>query len=289
MHRGAKPTSIAAAANDNASQSRGDEPRRSEASGRIVDGAIKRKPVELRIRQEIKGECDIQRTALSRKEEADARVRLLENILKDLLSQVEFIDLLKSTGFTKMPRLIHQRLSEQAGGNHGVSDVPRANTYVPSYGQSHIVQTATGLIGKILSARTIQALNRMTAQRQVVASNLMAAVDNYSGDFAHALLAATPENSRATVERVRRCVGGRTRSFATLEKRLIGLLEQNHILSTAHNTNLLFLAVCGSCIRSWVRNCDVFAWLRVHPRRSVKFLRVWSLQTPPPDDRRLSH
>ncbi|CAE6867904.1 hypothetical protein R69746_08221 [Paraburkholderia aspalathi] len=25
------------------------------------------------------------------------------------------------------------------------------------------------------------------------------------------------------------------------------------------------------------------------PRRSVKFLRVWSLQTPPPDDRRLSH
>lgn len=25
------------------------------------------------------------------------------------------------------------------------------------------------------------------------------------------------------------------------------------------------------------------------PRRSVKFLRVWSVQTPPPDDRRLSH
>ncbi|HCL3667743.1 TPA: thioredoxin family protein [Pseudomonas aeruginosa] len=25
------------------------------------------------------------------------------------------------------------------------------------------------------------------------------------------------------------------------------------------------------------------------PRRSVKFLRVWSLQIPPPDDRRLSH
>jgi len=26
-----------------------------------------------------------------------------------------------------------------------------------------------------------------------------------------------------------------------------------------------------------------------NPRRSVKFLRVWSLQIPPPDDRRLSH
>jgi IS5 family transposase len=31
------------------------------------------------------------------------------------------------------------------------------------------------------------------------------------------------------------------------------------------------------------------ALLRGKPRRSVKFLRVWSLQTPPPDDRRLSH
>ncbi len=37
-------------------------------------------------------------------------------------------------------------------------------------------------------------------------------------------------------------------------------------------------------LNAWLEGIEIRA-----PRRSVKFLRVWSLQTPPPDDRRLSH
>ncbi|MFM0732863.1 hypothetical protein PQQ52_20515 [Paraburkholderia sediminicola] len=259
-------------------QSQGHEPDVPEAGSRLVGERVARKPVEVRICQEIKRECELQRTALSRKEAADAEVRILDNILGELFFQAEFVALLKATGFAKMPHLVQQRLLKQACEDRAASDVPEGNTTGSGHRRGRppdVTETTTTLAGETLSARTIQALSRMTTSRRIAVSNLMRAVDNYTGDFAHALLAATPEDHRAVVSRVRRCDRNRTRRFERIEKRLIGLQRKNHALSAGHNVNLLYLAVCGSYIRSWVQNYDVIAWLQVlYPLHAASLERI---------------
>ncbi|MFL9858076.1 hypothetical protein PQR72_20435 [Paraburkholderia madseniana] len=89
-------------------------------------------------------------------------------------------------------------------------------------------------------------------------------MDNLTGDFAHALLAATPEGMRATVARSQRIDNSRARSFARIEKRLMGLYTKNQMLSAGHNDNLRYLAVCASYVRGWTHNRHVLAWLRLH-------------------------
>ena len=120
------------------------------------------------------------------------------------------------------------------------------------------------LAGQTLPVRTVQALDRMSPLRQSVVANLMIAVDNVTGDFAHALLAGTPDGMRANVTRSQRVDNSRVKSFARIEKRLLGLHVKNQILSARHSGNLNYLAVCISYIRGWTHNRHVLAWLRLH-------------------------
>jgi hypothetical protein len=77
----------------------------------------------------------------------------------------------------------------------------------------------------------------------------------------------------------------------------LGKLLENVAMTNKRNreTELLYIGnLYRDAIRQYSQSTPVGAKpypekLGDLPRRSVKFLRVWSLQTPPPDDRRLSH
>ncbi|MCX4150772.1 MULTISPECIES: hypothetical protein [Paraburkholderia] len=248
-----------------------------EPGGRLAGEQAARRPAEARLREEIKRECERQRVALLGKEAADVQVRLLGDILGELICQNEFVTLLRAAGFPNVPRPVHQQLRTQACGIRA-DPIPAASssdTDRRGSGVAKDMENATILTSEKLCARTLQALSRMTASRRLVVSSLMRAVDNYTGDFAHALLAATSEDQRATLLRPPRYDRDRTRSFARIEKRLIGFQQRNQVLSAGHNSNLIYLAVCCACVRSWMHCSDVVAWLDArYPRQAAALTLV---------------
>lgn len=227
-----------------------------------------RRPAGIRIRDAIKEECERQRVALARKETADSQITLLGSILGELLSQTDFVAALKVAGFTTIPRLVQQRLQARFPEPRPVPAKQDTGSDIPSCKQGKVgdasEDAAAILAGQTLPVRTVQALDRMVPVRRTVVANLMNAVDNLTGDFAHALLAATPEGMRATVARSPRVDNRRARSFARIEKRLMGLYAKNQMLSAGYNDNLRDLAVSASYVRSWTHNRHVLAWLRLH-------------------------
>ncbi|MFM0158012.1 plasmid partitioning protein RepB C-terminal domain-containing protein [Paraburkholderia sediminicola] len=240
---------------------------------------VARKPFEMRIREAIKDECELQRVALLRTVAAEAQMTLLVNILRELLSRTDFVAVLTAAGFAKIPRLVHQCLRVQSAGSRTVPSKLDTRSDISSCQRDRqadvLEEIAALLTGKELSARTIQALSRMTPLRRLAVANVMSTADNFTGDFAHAFLAATPDCQRTAVARAHASGDSRTRSFARIEKRLIGLQAKNQVLSADHNDNLLHLAVCSSYVRSWIHSYDVLAWLRMrYPHHAVSLERV---------------
>ncbi|MGQ7934681.1 plasmid partitioning protein RepB C-terminal domain-containing protein [Paraburkholderia sp. D1E] len=245
----------------------------------VRDKQAARKPAGIRIWEEIKDEFERQRAALARKEVANAQIALLGSILGELLSQAEFVAVLKAAGFTTIPCLIRQRLQPQFPEARAVPARPVTESDIVSCRQDRQINTleeaATILAGKTLPVRAIQALDRMSPLRRIAVANLMNAVDNVKGDFAQALLAATPDGMRTHVARSQRVDSRRTQSFARIEKQLLAVHARNEILSAGHNDSLHYLAVCVSYIRGWTHNGDVLAWLRLrYPTYVVSFERI---------------
>lgn len=243
------------------------------------DRQVERRPAETRIRAAIKEECERQRAALARKEAANAQRMLLGSILGELLSQTDFVAVLKAAGFTTIPCLVRQHLQPQHPETRAVPARQDMGSDVVSSGHDRQINTlaeaATILAAQNLPVRTIHALDRMSPLRRTVAASLMNSVGNVTGDFAHALLAATPEGMRTTVARSQRVDSRRTRSFATVEKRLVGLHTKNQILSGGHNDNLRYLAVCISYVRGWTHSDDVLDWLRLrYPNHAASLERI---------------
>lgn len=240
---------------------------------------VVRKPFEVRIRNAIKDECELQRVALLRTAGAEAQVTLLVNILRELLSRTDFVAVLTAAGFARIPSLVLQRLRGQSAGSRTVPSKPDARSGIsPSQRdrQADVLDEIAALLtGKDLSVRTIQALSRMTPLRRLAVANVMSTADNFTGDFAHAFLAATPDGQRTVVTRAHASDDSRTRSFARIEKRLIGLQTKSRILSADHNDNLVYLAVCSSYVRSWIHSYDVLAWLRMrYPHHAASLERI---------------
>jgi hypothetical protein len=232
------------------------------------EGQTARKPAAIRIRKAIREECERQRAALAIKEAADAQITLLVSILRELLSQGEFVVVLKAAGFTAIPRLVQQLLQSQCTETCPISvggDVDQSSIGFLRDRLAAPPEDADAIFaGQTLPVRTLQALDRMSPLRRIVVASLMRALDNVTGDFAHALLAGTPEGMRTSVVRSQRIDNNRVKRFARIEKQLLDLLTKNQILSARHNGNLTYLAVCISYIRNWTRNREVLAWLRLH-------------------------
>jgi hypothetical protein len=241
------------------------------APERSRDKQVERRPAGIRIREAIEDECERQRAALARKEAANAQMTLLGSILGELLSQADFVAVLKVAGFTAIPCLVQQRLQPRFPEFRETCAVPAkqdTGSDTAPFTQGKAVDApedaAAILAGQALPVRTIHALDRMVPARRSAIANLMSAVGNLTGDFARALLAATPEGMRATVARSQRVDNSHARSFARIEKRLMGLHTKNQMLSAGHNDNLRCLAVCASYVRGWTHNRHVLAWLRLH-------------------------
>lgn len=246
-------------------------------SGRATDAAgstateaprkrVTRKPAKARLLAAIQDECERQRDALSKMEAASAQAMLLEILLGELLSSADFVVVLKSAGFASIPSLVRQRLLGQSPHDRAVPPTSETGSDSPRMqqdGRTDVrVDASVLLAGHTLPARTIRALGRMTSSRRSAVVAVMKSVDNFTGDFACALLAATPANEITDVVQAHRSDARRTRNFARSEKRLIDLHAHNLVLSVRHGDNLVCLAVYTSLVRSWIRSEDVLTWLR---------------------------
>jgi hypothetical protein len=212
-------------------------------------------------------------------ETASAQLTILDDSLTELLSCARFVTVLKGAGFTTIPSLVRRCLPGYLLENQDIPTAPAAGWGTSSGGQDFHIDVPDEMDGRfanvMLPVRTVHALTRMGPSRRRSVIAMMKSVDNFTGDFAFALLAATPVDERSDVVQIRRTNIQRIRKFARIEKRLFRLQARIGILSANHADNLVHLVVCITFVRSWIRNPDVLAWLRVrYPRHAVVLERI---------------
>ena len=126
--------------------------------------------------------------------------------------------------------------------------------------------------GQALPKRTIAALARMAPVRQVVAVRTMVAVDNLSGDFARALLAATRSSQRSDDARGRQSHPDCVDQLARIERGLLQMQREAAELRLHHDDNLVHLVLAASVVRDWMTNEVVTTWLHSHYPESAAVL-----------------
>jgi hypothetical protein len=211
-------------------------------------------------------------------EVADAQAETLVRILTELLSCAGFVAALKAAGFTSIPYLVRSDLLESLG-NRIVPVTSKVGTGTacrkPGSRMRILDDTHAVFTEGIMPVRTLKALAGMTPSRQSTVASVMRSVDNFTGDFACALLAATPARERSDVAPHHFANAQRTRRFARLEKQLAGLSARSQILSPNHDANLVRLAVNSSFVRGWICSSDLLAWLRAsHPDHLTALQRI---------------
>lgn len=122
-------------------------------------------------------------------------------------------------------------------------------------------EAAAIVAGQTLSARTARALESMCPAHQVHTVSLMRRQDNLTGDFARALLAATPEDRRVDSGRLCRSSPDCTRALARIVTRLAAAQESAEVLRAGHDANLLFLTLAAGWTRTWLRDDVIGQWL----------------------------
>lgn len=120
------------------------------------------------------------------------------------------------------------------------------------------------VVGQTLPKRTVAALARMTPARQVAAARTMVAVDNLCGDFARALLAATPSSERTDDARGRQSHPDCAGRLARMEQGLVQIQLEAAELRSHYDNDLFHLALTASYVRGWMRSEVVATWLSSH-------------------------
>lgn len=123
-------------------------------------------------------------------------------------------------------------------------------------------EAADQLTGYRLPERTLAALARMVPSRQIAAASVMVRQNNCSGDFARALLAATPAVLRADDPRGRQSDRGGARRLAAMERELVRRQLAAQQLAAGYYEDLLLLALTASFVRGLMRNDVVRLWLQ---------------------------
>lgn len=128
-----------------------------------------------------------------------------------------------------------------------------------------ICEQALALVaGQTLPKRTASALARMVPARQISATRTMLAVDNLTGDFARALLAATPAAGRADDARGRQSHAECAARLANMEQELLQMQRDCLELRSHYDDDLMYLALAASFVRKWMRDEVVASWLHAH-------------------------
>jgi hypothetical protein len=112
----------------------------------------------------------------------------------------------------------------------------------------------------------------MVPSRQVFVAEVMIGQNNCSGDFARALLAATPAHLRIDDPRGRQSHPGRAKRLAVMERGLVKMQARAQDLTVAYNDELLLLALAASYIRGWIQNDVLRLWLRSRHPEDLVFL-----------------
>lgn len=109
-------------------------------------------------------------------------------------------------------------------------------------------------------------LRRMGPIRQVEAAELMAGQNNYSVQFAKALLAATPDAALAVPRRKPPKREGQvsTEQMAKMERELASLQTQVKSFEETYGVDTLHLTVARGYIRKLLGNPKVVSWLGQH-------------------------
>jgi hypothetical protein len=117
----------------------------------------------------------------------------------------------------------------------------------------------------------------MVPSRQVAVASVMVRQNNCSGDFARALLAATPAGLRADDPRGRQSDRDGVRRLAAMERGLIRAQLAAQELAAGYYDDLFLLALTASFVGSWMRNDVVRLWLQSrYPGNAVTLGRMAS-------------
>jgi RepB plasmid partitioning protein len=123
-------------------------------------------------------------------------------------------------------------------------------------------EAAAMVAEQTLPARTAQALEKMSPARQVEAVSMMVRQDNLTGDFARALLAATPASMRVDAAHGHVSHPDCVRRLGGIVQRLTALQQDAQCLRSRHDGNLLLLTLAAGWARGWVRDAVIAQWLK---------------------------
>ncbi|WP_310401846.1 plasmid partitioning protein RepB C-terminal domain-containing protein [Paraburkholderia graminis] len=123
-------------------------------------------------------------------------------------------------------------------------------------------EAAAMVAEQTLPARTAQALQKMSPERQVEAVSIMVRQDNLTGDFARALLAATPASMRIDAAHGHVSHPDCVRRLGRIVQRLTALQQDAECLRSRHDGNLLLLTLAAGWARGWVRDVVIAQWLQ---------------------------
>lgn len=113
-----------------------------------------------------------------------------------------------------------------------------------------------------LPTRTVQALQKMSPARQVEAVSIMVRQDNLTGDFARALLAATPASMRVDAAHGHVSHPDCVRRLGRIVQGLTAVQQDAKRLRSRHDGNLLLLTLAAGWARGWVRDAVIAQWLK---------------------------
>lgn len=138
----------------------------------------------------------------------------------------------------------------------------------------NLCQEAIAVVaGQALPVRTLRALGAMVAVQQVHILSIMLRQNNLTGDFARALLAATPVNLRTDARRLCRASPDCNRRLARAVRRLTAAQQEAEPLRVRHDDNLLVLALAAGWARTWVRDEVIALWLASHRPAELAILK----------------
>ncbi|NYH24211.1 hypothetical protein GGD40_003690 [Paraburkholderia bryophila] len=102
-------------------------------------------------------------------------------------------------------------------------------------------------------------------------------MDNLSGDFARALLAATPANERTDDARGRQSHPDCANRLGRMERELAQMQVEAAEKRSRYEADLVYLALTASFVRNWMNNEVIVSWLESHhPRCAIALARLAS-------------
>jgi ParB-like chromosome segregation protein Spo0J len=111
---------------------------------------------------------------------------------------------------------------------------------------------------------TFDSLRKMKPMRQIEAAELMAAVGNFSSNYAKALLAATKQQNLVHPERPKRVGGITPEQMARMEREMDGLQRDFKAVEATYGDDVLHLVIASGYLAKLIGNSETARYLGHH-------------------------